>query len=61
MSPEQWTAALEANGWKKYRGSMTTWVAPNGLLFRGPWQAYDIMQRAKASGIDMTKPLEVDL
>ena len=43
--PEVWVAELRAAGWVKYRGMMFVWQSPSGLLFRGPFKAWEMMKR----------------
>lgn len=44
ISIEQMIQELLANGWHRWKGHMFVWVSPDGLLFRGPAKAYDIMR-----------------
>lgn len=42
---EVWRRELIAVGWEEYRDMRTTWKAPTGELYRGPYAAWLEMRR----------------
>lgn len=44
---ERWRRELLAAGWKPHKGMATTWEAPNGALFIGPYGAWKRMVRER--------------
>lgn len=37
-----WVSELEAAGWRKH--TATSWYAPSGQLYRGPYKAWCVMR-----------------
>jgi hypothetical protein len=42
---DRWIRELLAAGWTQYEGHRTIWKSPGGDLYRGPYQAWQIMKQ----------------
>ena len=47
---DRWKRELREAGWREH--NLTIWRAPGGELFRGPYYAWQVMQRRKKKPVE---------